>query len=454
LNIASALLKQIIVQNDLDTWSNLKEHYLPGDFQPIFKILDKHIEKYQDLPQFEDLRYEVRDRKLQEKIFAIESVDVEVDAWLLLDYLKNEYAQVEILDQLDKYIDNTVAMATAEENIEQLQEIVLKVSEQVDVKPPAESMERISLFEDDKELSKYLPLGLNSEYDSEIQFSPKDLVLVGGRRGSGKSVTCCNIAANVYESGRSAIYFTIEMDSRSILQRICSVATRVPLKRLRNKSLASDEWNEVAGWWAGRFDGGHELLPEFIKSADKANDFEAFHDKLTRLQLHKDRQIDVIYDPALTLSKIQSELDKKVNQLDVGVVIVDYLNQVKRHNAPSRSGQYDWTEQIEVSKKMKLYAQEYETMFFAPYQTDASGEARFAKGILDAADAAYSLETWEQEDNCMTFNCTKMRSNVMKSFDSVIDWETLKIGPQSAINPKEKEEMTKSMRTGEDVDDL
>jgi hypothetical protein len=42
----------------------------------------------------------------------------------------------------------------------------------------------------------------------------------------------------------------------------------------------------------------------------------------------------------------------------------------------------------------------------------------------------------------------------MKSFDSVIDWETLKIGPQSAINPKEKEEMTKSMKTGEDVDDL
>ena len=454
MNIASALLKQIIVQKDLDTWANLKEHYLPGDFQSVFKILDKHIDQYQDLPQFEDLRYEVRDRKLQEKIFAIESVEVEVDAWLLLDYLKNEYAQVEILDQLDKYIDNTVAMATAEENIEQLQEIVLKVSESVDVKPPAESMEKISLFEDDKELSKYLPLGLNSEYDSEIQFSPKDLVLVGGRRGSGKSVTCCNLAANVYEGGRSAIYFTIEMDSRSILQRICSVATKVPLKRLRSKMLSGPEWSLVAGWWAGRFDGGHELLPEFIKSADKANDFEAFHTQLTKLQLHKDRQIDVIYDPALTLSKIQSELDKKVNQLDIGVVIVDYLNQVKRHNAPSRSGQYDWTEQIEVSKKMKLYAQEYETLFFAPYQTDASGEARFAKGILDAADAAYSLETWEQEDNCMTFNCTKMRSNVMKSFSSVIDWETLKIGPQSQINPKDKEDMSNSMKTGEDVDDL
>ena len=450
MNIASALLKQIIVQKDLDTWSKLKEHYLPGEYQSIFRILDKHIDNYQDLPKFEDLRYEVRDRKLQEKIFAIESVDVEVDAWLLLDYLKNEYAQVEILDELDKYIDNTVAMASAEENIEQLQEIVLRVSDKVDVKAPEESMQSISLFEDDKELSRYLPLGLNSEYDSQIQFSPKDLVLVGGRRGAGKSVTCCNLAANVYDSGRSALYFTIEMDSRSILQRICSVSTKIPLKRLRSKMLSTEEWNLVGGWWAGRFDGGHELLPEFVKT----HDFDTFHKKLTKLPLHKEKQLDVIYDPALTLSKIQSELDKKVNQLDVGVVIVDYLNQVKRHNAPSRSGQYDWTEQIEVSKKMKLYAQEYETLFFAPYQTDASGEARFAKGILDAADAAYALETWDQQDGCMTFNCVKMRSNRMESFTSVVDWETLKIGPQTALNPKEKEKIENSMKTGEDVDDI
>ena len=450
MNIASALLKQIIVQKDLDTWSKLKEHYLPGEYQSIFRILDKHIDNYQDLPQFEDLQYEVRDRKLQEKIFAIESVDVEVDAWLLLDYLKNEYAQIEILDELDKYIDNTVAMATAEENIEQLQEIVLRVSDKVDVKAPEESMQSISLFEDDKELASYLPLGLNSEYDSQIQFSPKDLVLVGGRRGAGKSLTCCNLASNVYDSGRSALYFTIEMDSRQILQRICSVSTKIPLKRLRSKMLSSEEWSRVGGWWAGRFDGGHDLLPEF----EKTHDFDTFHKNLTKLPLHKERQLDVIYDPALTLSKIQSELDKKVNQLDVGVVIVDYLNQVKRHNAPSRSGQYDWTEQIEVSKKMKLYAQEYETLFFAPYQTDASGEARFAKGILDAADAAFSLETWEQSDNCMTFNCTKMRSNRMESFTSEVDWETLKIGPASALNPKQREDIENNMKTGENVDDI
>ena len=75
-------------------------------------------------------------------------------------------------------------------------------------------------------------------------------------------------------------------------------------------------------------------------------------------------------------------------------------------------------------------AQEYDCTVVSPYQTDATGEARFAKGILDAADAAFALESWEQEDNCLTFNCVKMRSASMKSFTSTMDWETLKIGPE------------------------
>ena len=55
-------------------------------------------------------------------------------------------------------------------------------------------MQRIELFEPEEDLAKYMKLGLNEEYDYEIQFSPRDLVMVGGRRGAGKSVICANIA--------------------------------------------------------------------------------------------------------------------------------------------------------------------------------------------------------------------------------------------------------------------
>ena len=449
MNLPSALLKQIITQEDFDTWGNLRENYLPAEYQALHKVMHTHVKNFGHLPTFEDLKLSIRDRKLREKTFAIEAVDIDVDAWMLLEYLKNEYAQVEILDELDKFVEKTIAISSAEENVEVLQQIVLDIGDRVDLKAPEENMQTISLFDSEKNLKKYLPLGLNDEYDQKLKFSPRDLVLVGGRRGAGKSLTCVNIANNVYNQGRSSIYFTIEMDSRSILERMCALGARVPIGRLATRNLTSTEWNRVAEWWANRFVDGVDLLPDFYESRD----FDTLHTELSKKKLTPDRQLDVIYDPVLSLSRIRKELESKINQTDVGVIIVDYLNQVKRSNAPSKGGQYDWTEQIEVSKTLKSMAQEYEVPVFSPYQTDNTGEARFAKGILDAADAAYTIETWSPEDECITFNCTKMRSAKMEGFTSVMDWETLKIGPQSTMNPKDRETLKDSMATGEEIND-
>ena len=401
------------------------------------------------MPTFDDLKYEIRDSGVREKLFAIEAVEVDADAFMLLEYLKNEYAQKEILNSLEEYVDQSVAFEDADESVAHLHQIVLDVEEKVDLERPQDSMQRISLFEDEEELGNYLPLGLNTEYDHEIQFSPRDLILVGGKRGAGKSVVCSNIANNVFNSGKTAVFFTIEMDSRSILQRCCAIATGIPFARLRTKNLNVIEWERVATWWANRFSDGQERLKEYKSNRD----FDRFHhDLTTNCELLPTQQLDVIYDPSLTLSRIRAELDTKVKSMNVGVVIVDYINQVKRSSLPSRGGQYDWTEQIEVSKALKAMAQEYEVPVFSPYQTDATGEARFAKGILDAADAAYALETWEQEDNCVTFNCVKMRSASMKSFTSKMDWETLKMGPESSPTPKEREDAEN--RSDEPIDDI
>ena len=401
------------------------------------------------MPTIEDLKYEIRDSSTREKLFAVEAVEVDASPDMLLQYLKNEYTQKEILDSLEDYVENSVAFEDAQESVDNLHQIVMDVEDKVDLEDPQESMQRIELFEPEEDLARYIRLGLNREYDHEIQFSPRDLIMVGGRRGAGKSVICANIANNVYESGKSAVYFTIEMDSRSILQRCCSIATEIPFARLRTQNLSILEWEKVATWWSNRYVNGQDRLNEYKEHRD----FKRFHDTLkTSCELLPTQQLDIVYDAGLTLSKIRSDLDKKVKQMDVGVIIVDYINQVKRSSLPSRSGQYDWTEQIEVSKALKSMAQEFEVPVFSPYQTDASGEARFAKGILDAADAAYSLETWDHEDACITLNCVKMRSASMKSFTSTVDWDTLKIGPDTALTPKEREDS--SHKTGEDIDDI
>lgn len=439
----------MLTLQDFQTWSVTHKHYLPTEYHSLYKVIEKHCETYHKMPTFDDLKFEIRDSATREKLYAVESVVVDADAFMLLQYLKNEYTQKEILNSLEDYIDNSVAFEDAQESVDHLHQIVLDIEGKVDLEDPQESMQGIELFEPEEDLEKYVPLGLNAEYDHSIQFSPRDLVMVGGKRGAGKSVICANIANSVFNSGKSAIYFTIEMDSRNILQRCCSIATGVPFSRLRTKNLSVVEWEKVAGWWASRFVNGQERLKEYREDRD----FAKFHHRLkTTCELLPTQQLDVVYDPSLTLAKIRAELDKKVKALNVGIIVVDYINQVKRSNLPSRGGQYDWTEQIEVSKALKSMAQEYDCTVFSPYQTDATGEARFAKGILDAADAAYTLETWDHEDNCITLNCVKMRNGAMTSFTSTVDWDSLKIGPESALTPQEREDS--SHQTGEDIHDI
>ncbi len=124
----------------------------------------------------------------------------------------------------------------------------------------------------------------------------------------------------------------------SILQRCCSIATGIPFARLRSQNLNITEWEKVAGWWANRYVDGQDRLKEYREHRD----FSRLHNVLkNNCELLPTQQLDVVYDAGLTLSKIRSELDKKVKQMDVGVIIVDYINQVKRSSLPSRGGQYE-----------------------------------------------------------------------------------------------------------------
>ncbi len=454
MTVESALLKQLLSHGDFETWNRLKQHYLPeGEYQKLWKIVDKHVHKFQAMPSFEDLKFEVRSRELQEKIYAIEAVDTEVPAYELLEYLKDQFTQSEILSKIETYLDDTISIADAKENIDHLQEIVVAVQDRVDTTKDNDPMDEVELFDSEEDLARRIGLGLNQDYDISYTFSPKDLVIVGAQRGMGKTFTCCNIALNAHVNGRSSLYFTIEMDSRQILQRMAAVACEVPLKKIISREgLYQKDYNKLGEWWADRFEGGKELLSQY----NLYDDFDKFHfDLIKSCKLKDEGQLDIHYDPGLTLAKIISTVrQKKIEYPDLGLVVVDYLNQVRRHNAPSRSGQYEWTEQIEISKGLKSLAQDQEVLVVSAFQTNPKGEVRFSKGIEDAVDASYVIEHWGRNEDCIAFRCKKMRSNEQRGFVSTIDWDTLKIGPHTAIDPDTVAEMKKDMKTGEDTYDL
>ena len=180
MNIPSALIKQVLMLQDFETWSMTHKHYLPPEYHALYRIIDNHCESYHSMPTIEDLKYEIRDKVTLDKLYAIESIDVDADSYMLLQYLKNEYTQQEILKELQGYVESSIAFEDAEEAIGHLHQIVLDVETKVDLQDPSESMQSITLHEKDEDIAKYIPLGLNTEYDYDIQFSPRDLVMVGG----------------------------------------------------------------------------------------------------------------------------------------------------------------------------------------------------------------------------------------------------------------------------------
>jgi hypothetical protein len=79
----------------------------------------------------------------------------------------------------------------------------------------------------------------------------------------------------------------------------------------------------------------------------------------------------------------------------------------------------------------------------SPYQIDASGEARFAKGILDAADRSFNFfpppEDADRElESKISIHTTKMRNGKHMSFDVLMDWSCVKINPNSSELISEK----------------
>ena len=116
--------------------------------------MDKHVLKYHALPTFEDLKLEIRSRELQEKVFAIETVETDVPADILLDYLKESIYSNEILSRVENFVEHQIAIGDARENIDLLQGVV-QVEDQVETSDDNESMETIELFDSEEDLQSF-----------------------------------------------------------------------------------------------------------------------------------------------------------------------------------------------------------------------------------------------------------------------------------------------------------
>jgi replicative DNA helicase len=454
VDVSAVVLNKLLTEQSLDIWAKLKLVFLDPAYSSLYSVINKHYERYNCLPKFDDLELTIREGPAAKTLATLKLTEVpDVSAEVALDALIDQYTQNETVKLLDKFVDK-LPLYDSNEIKENLSNIALTIEEKTHTSEKVYTMSDILLFRNPEALEKErVYLGLNNTFDAVLGgVARQELVLIGGKRGSGKSITSSNIFINQYEAGNSCLYFSIEMTAMEVMERNLAILAGVNHQNLKQNKLTDDEVLKVVKARAAMFEEADGTVSEFLRHRDRFK----FEETLVRnYRLKSTNQMIIVDDRELTVGAIDLHIGKMKAKFGdkLGVVVVDYINQIVLEG----SDQYDWKPQIEISKKLKNLARKYEIVLVSPYQIDASGEARFAKGILDAADIALVMEAHDKEKQAISFETTKIRGGKEMRFTCPIDWDTLKISPQSIETPETTEKVKragKSKKTQEPVDDL
>ena len=449
MDTSAVVLNKLLAERNLDIWAKLKLVFLDPAYSSLYSVVNKYYEKYSAIPSFDDLELTLREGPASKTLATLRLTEVpDVSAEVALDALIDQYTQNETVKLLDKFVDKLPLYDTNEIK-ENLATIALTIEEKTHTSEKVFTMADMMMFSHPEDLEKErVYLGLNNSFDSVLGgVARQELILIGGKRGSGKSIASSNLFVNQYESGNSSIYFSIEMTAKETMERNLSILANVNLQNLKQHKLTNEELLRVVKARAEMFENSSDLVSEFMRHRDRFK----FEEMLVRsCSLKADNQMIIVDDRDLTLSSIDLHIGKAKAKFGdkLKLVVVDYLNQIVLEG----NDQYDWKPQIEVSKKLKNLARKYEIVMVSPYQIDKDGEARFAKGILDAADIALTMEAHDKETNAISFETTKIRGGKEMAFTSPIDWDTLRISAQSIDKPAAKESIKKAGKAQEKLD--
>jgi replicative DNA helicase len=448
MDISAIVLNKLLGSQDLESFSRVKLSFLDPAYSSIFSAVNRHYEKYSTVPSFEDLEMTLREGQTKNTLEAVKLTDAtEVTIDVAIDALIDQYTQNEAIRLLDRFVDKLATYDTTEIK-DNLAGIVLALDEKTLSTEGIDTMDSFMFFQEEEEVSRNrVMLGINNTFDAALNGVAKaEYVMIGGPRGSGKSIIVNNIFTNQYEQGNSSVFFSIEMKGRETLERSMSILANVNYQDLKHNKLSPEDLLKVIKVRAGMFVDAGDIVEDFCKHRDRFK----FEQQLVRTkELKPDNQMIVIHDRALTLTSIDIHLGKLKAKFGdkLTTCIVDYVNQVKVEGNSNKFSQFDWQPQVVVSTGLKNLADKYDLVMVSPYQIDASGEARFGKGILDPADIALVMEVHDKSTGAIGMGTTKIRGAIEQVFTSGIDWNSLRISPVPVERPQKKEKSTKEKKS-------
>ena len=171
---------------------------------------------------------------------------------------------------------------------------------------------------------------------------PSNLIVVGGRPGTGKTSLALGMAAHAaMEAGAKVLVFSLEMSERELGQRLLAAEARVDSTRLRNGDLSGTDWTKLS-----------QAIGRLGTAAISIDD-----------------------DPHLTVMELRAKARRYKSTHGLDLIIIDYLQLMAgRPGAENRT-----LEVSEVSRGLKLLARELNVPVVALSQLSRGLESRADK---------------------------------------------------------------------------
>ena len=440
-------LQKLTLRRLLDTQSNdLYSKLLGQYFTCINSVLYDKVKSFYKantrLPSTDEILALRKDIGLQEyienQICDEENINDLIQDEFLIAQLQDFYIRDETIDFMDKFVDQLEDLEKVE-IVDKFQNHLLKLNQAIPHDDELYDVAELEFFPSEDDFKIY-PSGLSAEFDAiNGGFATQELVMLGGRRGAGKSIISLHLALNRFLQGNTVAFFTIEMRYKEVYDRVLSIISGVPFLDIFRNQLSDMQKITLAKAKFQNFYQPSDKIEGLIKELEYTKDFKNFEKRVKIEQPDlKEHRLFMIDDESLTLNRIDHYCNMFSSKYpDFNMAVVDYINIVKHEN------QKDWQTQIVIADNLKSLSRKYDLTMISPYQIDATGEARFAKGILDSADRSFNFFPPAEGDNReleskISIHTTKMRNGKHMSFDVMMDWSCVKIDPNSSASINEK----------------
>ncbi len=168
-----------------------------------------------------------------------------------------------------------------------------------------------------------------------------DLVIIAARPGMGKTSFTLGLTRNAALNGRGVAFFSLEMNSSQLMQRLVSVQSEIPLEKFRKGKLDDHEWPKL----------------------------EAGVEKLGGLPIYVDDT------PGITINELRSKCRRLKMQKDIGMIIIDYLQLMTGSNSKNGTREQEISS---ISRALKGIAKELDVPVLALSQLSRAVETRSA----------------------------------------------------------------------------